>query len=248
VVRPLLLAQEQRERELARDARRGLPREVRAVGELVRRVGRAEASGDLETARADGDALKRAVAVAAHQDGGRPLLALRALQTELFLAAVRARALGAGEDHELSELGGAFEGRARRAGWFAPERVLVADEQLAALFRVRWSQLTGLSRVPAFTPTLNDLRLYYDHRLRRPDASLTRHEQLEAQLSDVRALAELDPDYPKDLAMGVLLYQLGATDRALESFRSHLRAHPDGEWSLRARNYATACAAALFER
>lgn len=246
VERQLLFAQQQREAALAREAREGLALEVRAVGELFRRVGRTEAAGDMEAAGSAAEALRAAAAEAARLDAGRPLLALRALQTELFLEAVGERA-GEG-DQELAELGGTFERRARRAGWFTTDRFLIPDDQLAALFRVRWSRLTGLSGSATFTPTLNDLRLYYDHRLRHPDASLTRRDQLEAQLADVRALSALDEQYPGALASGVLLYQLGAIDQALESFRTHLRARPNGEWSLRARNYATACAAALFER
>jgi hypothetical protein len=100
--------------------------------------------------------------------------------------------------------------------------------------------------VPAFTPTLNDFRLYYDHRLRHPDAR-SATARLESQLADVQALVALDPSYPGDFASGVLWFQLGAIDRALASFQAHLRAHPDGEWSLRARNHATACATALFD-
>jgi hypothetical protein len=48
-------------------------------------------------------------------------------------------------------------------------------------------------------------------------------------------------------ASGIVLFQLNAPDQALDSFRAHLRKHPDGPWSLRARNYATACAERLLQ-
>lgn len=246
VVRPLLLAEQRTDAARADSAWHGLSRNVRVVGELVRRVGRAEADRDAaEVTRLRGE-LERAAASVLQRDGDEPLLKLRALQTELFVDAVRSAERSGRTSEELRELGGTLAERANGVEAERRRKARIADETLVALYRMRWAGLLGFGTDGPLAPTLNDHRLFYAYRLHRTNGRLGRQSRLEAQLEDVRALARLDPSYPGDYAAGIVLYQLGAVDEALQSFRAHLRAHPDGAWSLRARNYATACAARLF--
>lgn len=248
VVRPLLLAEQRAEAERVRNGWRGLSRNVRTVGELVRRVGQAEAVGDAKSlVRLRGE-LMTAARTALAEDGEQALLDLRALQTELFLRALHDLAESAVTGPDALELGGTLSDRARQSGWIVNRRLRVADEPLRAFFRLRWADLVGLGTLSAFGPSLNDWRLFYRHRFMEGEHRFEQRSRLEGQLEDIRALAHLDPSYPGDYAAGIVLYHLGAIDLALESFRAHLRAHPDGDWSLRARNYATACAAQLFEQ
>jgi hypothetical protein len=247
VVRPLLLAEQRAEAERVRNGWRGLSRNVRTVGELVRRVGQAEATGDVESLTRLRGELLAAARTALANDGEQSMLDLRALQTELFLRALHDLAENAVTGPDALELGGTLCDRATKSGWVENRRLRVSDEPLRALYRLRWADLVGLGRDSAFGPSLNDWRLFYRHRFTEDEHRFTQRSRLEAQLDDIRALAHLDPSYPGDYAAGIVLYHLGAVDRALESFRAHLRAHPNGDWSLRARNYATACAAQLFE-
>jgi hypothetical protein len=246
VVWSLYAEQERAEAALLPSSGEALPLSVRVVGELLRRLGQSEAAGDREASRRLRDEIVRAAKRAAGDAGGKPLLALRALQTRLFLDAIREYRATGQASGELSELSGALLEKAERAGWRTGKELRATDAELAAMFRIRWSELTALSRASAFQPTLNDYRLYYGHRLRYPDAGPGRTNRVNAQLADVRALGKLDASYPTDFAAGILFYRLGSVDQALESFRAHLRAHPDGAWTLRARNYATACAEQLF--
>jgi hypothetical protein len=246
VIWSLYDVQERDETALLHGSRGGLPLSVRTVGELLRRFGQSEAEGDATALATLREQILRASKHAASNAGGQPLLQLRALQTHLFLRALgRYRATGK-HSSELTELSGALLSKARRAGWFDGRELAANDAELGAMFRVRWTELTGLAQASAFRPTLNDLRLYYAHRLRYPDAGNDIGDRIQAQLNDVRALGKVDSSYPTEFAAGVLLHRLGSVDAALESFRAHLRARPDGEWTLRARNYATACAEQLF--
>lgn len=248
VVWSLHAAQERAEAALVPRPGEALPLSVRVVGELLRRLGQSEAAGDLEASRKLRQEIVRAAKRAAGEVGGRPLLALRAMQTRLFLDAIQEYRVNGEASAELYELSGALLDKAKRAGWCTGRELRASDAELRAMFRIRWSELTALSSAAAFQPTLNDFRLYHGHRLRYPDAGPGRTDRVNAQLADVRALGKLDATYPADFAAGILFYRLGSVDQALESFRAHLRAHPDGAWTLRARNYATACAEQLFAR
>jgi hypothetical protein len=246
VIWPLHTAQVRAEAALLRASGEGLPLSVRTVGELLRRLGQREAEGDANAARAVREQLVQAAKRAAGEAGGKALLELRALQTQLFLRALGEYRRTGQPGAEVRELSGALLEKADRAGWLRGKQLLASDAELAAMFRIRWGEITALSQASAFRPTANDFRLFYGHRLRYPDAGPGRSDRISAQLRDVRALGKLDPSYPADLAAGILFYRLGAIDSALDSFRAHLRAHPDGEWTLRARNYVTACAEELF--
>lgn len=228
------------ERARAERAKAGLPLEVRAVGEALRRFGKAAADG-AALARQLSAQLRRLVDVALERHGAERLLELRALQAELFAAAIAhgdARA-----ERELEELGGRVYTATAERGWL---KTPLDPRELEALFRVYWGETLGLVQKQPFAPTLNEWRVYYRFLLSRPlGEGAARKGDVQLQLSYVAALARHDQDYPAQLARGVLFYQQAAFSDAAAELRAHLERHPDGPWTLRARNHLAACGAAL---
>jgi TolA-binding protein len=60
------------------------------------------------------------------------------------------------------------------------------------------------------------------------------------RLDKVRRIGALDPAYPTAYAVGVAHYRHKDYEAAVESFRDWIDAHPNGPWTLRARNYIRA--------
>ncbi len=234
--------------ELSGRAERNLlPFETRAVGDGVRRLGLA-----LARVRGDVDHQRRvlaervAAALAARQQD--KLLELRALQATLFVRAVRAQDFGAEPAPELAALGGDFVARAVRSGWAGPSGCLASDEELLTLFGLRFVELTGLGEQPGFEPTLSELRRYYRFLLLYPPGGAASPEaQRSARLALVSTLARRDPDYPGDLARGVLLGALGASEASADAHTAHLGRSGGAFWNLRARNYLLGVASEHIE-
>ena len=230
--------------------REPLPFEVRAVGEALRRYGAEEgAQGGPRPSRLQASEeqlllLRSSVQVARAKHGDNALLRLRAAQSHLFRRALERWEGTRNVDAELGELGGSFPAVARRSGWLGEDHRLVLDEgERDVLFRLRWSELTGLAKQHPFRASLNDWRVYYRLLLEHPDVAP--QHAARAQLRYVAALARLDPDFPASLANGVLAYRLGDYGQAANAFREHLDAHPDGPWRLRAQNHLAAAQRAL---
>src|ERR1051325_3609620 len=101
------------------------------------------------------------------------LLALRAVQTELFVEAVRGWEREDKVDRELRELGGDFVELATRSAWIDGRRVTLEDEELGLLFRMRWNDLTGLGATQPFTARLDEYRDRYALLLRHPSGENT---------------------------------------------------------------------------
>lgn len=223
--------------------RGGLGVEIRSVGEALRRHGRA-AYGAPELTQQVSAQLRRLAAEALAQQGPEHLLELRALQAELFVAAVASRPPQA--PAEAIELAGGLMLAAERQGWLAPPPAGADDDELGTLYRLYWSEATGLRAHP-FAPTLNEWRVYYRFLLGRPTPETHRADDLRRKLEYVAALEHHDPEYPAHLARGVLLYQSGAAVQSAIELQRHLQRSPDGPWSLRARNYLAACGALLSD-
>lgn len=249
LVPPPVVDREQQKMELelesarAARAKAGLPLEVRSVGEALRRVGASAARSSASLPQLTAQ-LRRLVDVAIERHGAERLLELRALQTELFSAAL-AQHDGGGADveRELEELGGGFHAAMVARGWLprTPDPL-----EAAAAFRVHWAESLGLLQRHPYAPTLNEWRVYYRFMLSRPlGEGAARRRDVKLKLGYVAALAQHDRDYPAQLARGVLLYQQGAFAEAAAELRAHLEQHPDGPWALRARNHLAACGAAL---
>jgi len=235
------------ERERAVEARRhALSFASRSVGEMLRRVGEAEGrpNSNVSAAVVDLRALARR---ALRDEGAGGLLALRAVQSELFVGAARAWASGGAPNAELRELGGDFTDLATKSGWRDGHALQLTDEELALLFRMRWSDLTGLGDEPPFAATLDEYRERYALLLRHPSGADARVRR-ERQLGYVTALEKLDPDYPAAFARGVLFYRSGAYEASAAAFRAHLATHPNGRFTLRAKNHLLAALAPSKER
>jgi hypothetical protein len=220
-----------------------LPYEVRAVGELVRRFGALPRNQPQHLSTLAGQ-LREQIAEARALHGSEPLLALRALQTELFIEAVRAQAPRT-DAGAARELGGELASRDAHPTWYDERGFRGSDAELATLFRMRWNELIGVAREQPFLVTLNEWRVYYRFKLARSERGPRADGDGSSLLRDLNALGSLDPDYPLELARGVALYWHGAFDEAAAAFAAHLRLHPDGPWTLRARNHLAACGAAL---
>jgi hypothetical protein len=244
VDRDVVLRARNEERGLAREAERsGLPFEVRAVGELLRRHGKNVVARDANEARQARDDARRLVAKIVRESGWEGLRRLRAVQTELFLGSVAELRAGAPSSVELDELAGNFVQKGKSLGWFdAKGRLCLSEDELFVLFRIRWTELIGRLESPELRPRLDEFRLYYRVLLEQPGGG-SKREQDERRLAYLPALARIDGDFPRTLAEGALLYRLGRKEQALVAFSAHLAAHQDGPWALRAKNYALAALA-----
>ncbi|HTQ08421.1 MAG TPA: hypothetical protein VMI54_31415 [Polyangiaceae bacterium] len=214
---------------------RGLSFAARSVGEELRRFGAAVAhkSPDAPLLLAT---LRGLAKNELRDDAGRPLLALRAVQTELFVEATHAWERTGKLDDDLRELGGDFADLAQRSGWFSAQTLVLEDDERALLFRMRWNDLTGLGDKPPFADTQDELRDRYALLLRHPSGD-TPAERARRQLGYVDAVEALDHDFPAMFARGVLLFRTEAYEASADAFRAHLAAHPDGPWTLRAKNH-----------
>jgi hypothetical protein len=148
---------------------------------------------------------------------------------------------------ELRELGGDFPELATRSAWREGKSLVLTDEELSLLFRMRWNELAGIANEQPYTATLDEYRDRYSLLLRHPSGEAP-ELRLKRQLGYVSAIEKLDRDYPASFARGVLLYHSGAYLASAEAFRAHLAAHPNGPWNLRARNHLLAALAQTTER
>jgi hypothetical protein len=248
-----LLAAMERDDVRAREAVQAtLPLEVRAAGAAIRAYNRAAAGGDdYALAKARRDALEAAGEALPH--GTEPLLRLRAFQMLRFIEELAGWQAGGEPSSELVELGGDFVATLVRNRWCrAGTRELVLGErELRVLFKKRWNDVTGLQG-QAFDLGLDEDRVRYGFLIHHPFTSL-RSSALQPterraqaardgaeRLRLIERLAQRDPSYLADLARGVVSYQMGEHAAAAEHFRRHLAAHPDGAYTLRARNYLRA--------
>lgn len=231
----------------ARQARqRPLGYSARAVGESFRQLGRLVHGGEpIDVERRN--RFRDFVRGVRRETGDEPLKQLRAIQTELFLAALRDWEKTGVENDDLIELGGDFIVVATELGWVramakaaAPAKPearklstlwLDQDERIA-LFVTRWTDLAGLSEdaslhLPRAWPLLA-LRA----RLRLPLSELGPRD-----LKLVERVKRLAPNYPEHLSQGLLYAKLGDRGRAIAAFRAHLQHNPDGPYTLRAKNH-----------
>jgi hypothetical protein len=217
---------------------KGLSFAARTVGEALRRFGAAVAHKSADAPRLL-DGLRSLAKDELHEDSGRPLLTLRAVQTELFVEATHEWERTGTVGTELTELGGDFAELARRSAWLDGKELVLEDEERALLFRMRWNELTGLGDAPPFADTADELRERYALLLRHPSGA-TPEDRTRHSLGYVEAVEGLDHDFPAMFARGVLLFRSGAYEASVEAFRAHLAARPDGPWTLRAKNHLLA--------
>lgn len=222
--------------ELAdRAEREGLPFETRAVGDALRRLGRALGTRDAD-AEHIGRVLDERMRAALGAGQVDALVRLRAVQLRLFLRAVSAQDWSKAPSDELRELGGDLPERAAENGWSGPQGFVGSEDELATLFTMRWIELTYLREAEAFRPTLAEWRRYYRFLLLHPERAQGR-ERARLRLRYAEALGRRDHDYPAALARGCLLDQAGEKAPAAGQLSAFLAAPSSGAWTLRARNY-----------
>jgi hypothetical protein len=245
-----------------------LPDDVRALGSAIRTYNTREAQQGVDP-YATPQSMNEARTVLEHAaapllGSSEALLALRATQLDEFVAEVHAFERTGTESAELHALGGPFVRRMREVGWCSEHACSFDDEALRAMFRLAWNGLLHLER-PPFALGLEEQRALYSFYLQHPHASETTRKRIDEARSSARTakacaalveaeamaaeewraekvkrLALIDPEYPAEYALGVLLYREKRFEASAESFRGWLETHPDGPWTLRARNYMRA--------
>lgn len=240
-----LSADQQLDDQRAKRARElGLSFEIRTLGEYFRRYGAAEheaggrKSAGLTDRLQDVEASMRGLRRLRSAEVDEHLLQLRALQSELFVGALMAWS-GEQAPADLTELGGNLTNAPGHAGWFVGGRFVASPATARVLFKARWNQVCGVTDVDGFRATPNEAVLLLRFLLTHPDGvePMAQHQN---QLLVLEALSKRQPEYPINFARGSVLYQLGNYQLAGAAFQAHIDAHPDGPWSLRARNHLLA--------
>jgi hypothetical protein len=222
------------DRALAEAAERERADDLRELGSAIRAYNLATMEGDGRQMAA----LRRAAAeaqqrTAAH--GEAALARLRAYMLRAFLRELRRWEETGEETDELRELGGSFIASARANGWLAGRRILADETVRSVLFKMRWAEVTT-ARGPGLDLTPLENRALYRFLILHPP----RTSPADYRLRKIDALSAIDPDYPADLAKGVVLFRLHRHPEAKQALRRHLQAHPDGPSAVRARNYLRA--------
>lgn len=236
-----------------------LDHDVRLLGQAICAFGRAaseESLPELEKTHAE---VVRAAEVAIARSP-EEVLALRAYQTHEVIRELRAFERTGEPTEKLKELSGWLIQSLELYQWYdRPSRRLLPDEAaLRAMYKKRWNELTNLTGT-AFALSLDEeralLRFLIAHpaversarsvAITSPQARTAREladavALQKARLKKVRELAKIDPSYPAAFAEGVVLFQLGQFEEAASAFERHLAAHPDGPFTLRARNHLKA--------
>jgi len=222
-------------RGLADRARRHpLPRVVRAAGEAYRQLCIARRLGPEAAENAPRQRFMAAVRRARRAVGDTQVLELRAVQAQLFVEALARFDREHQTSRDLDELGGDFLQSASARGWIESQRLLASTEERWALFVLHWTELAGLGNLVPFRPATELRVLALRLALNRGYA---RANDLQRDLESVAMLAELDLAYPADLARGVVYARYNQWPSAARSFVARLRTHPDGPYTLLARNY-----------
>ncbi len=235
-----------------------LPFELQQLGQCVRDFGRADAlqegSAKESAHRCAVVAASKAVAIDAES-----VVGLRAYQAHLFLRKLKEYLRTGLPSNDLLELAGSFVRNGRAFHWFDPATATLAmgESELLALYKKRWNEITGL-KGERLALSIDEERTLFGFWLSHPpvsetslakeasDAARRARAVLEAEarnvqrLEKIRSLGKLDPSYPAAFAEGVVRFQQGRFEEAAVAFERHLAAHPDGPWTLRARNHLKA--------
>jgi hypothetical protein len=255
---------EEGDRRLAREDLSG---DARALGTTLRTFHEREAKQRTDpymTADAMNDARLAIDATRAPLLDGKDdhaLLALRATQLEGFLAELRAFERTGQESSELVSLAGPFVERMRDVGWCKDHALAMDDSVARVMFDSEWDSLVGVER-PPFAASLDEQRVLYAFYLRHPHVPETVRKRIDEAraiaatpkqchqldlaftaaaetwlIEKVKRLRSIDEAYPVDYALGVVHYREREYPAAVQSFRDWIDAHPDGLFTIRARDY-----------
>lgn len=221
--------------------------EVRAVGEAFRQAGSAAAEGDDKASARAQEVLQIRLPSALQQP--ESLLRLRAYQTQTFVRELAAYEATGRQSQELREIGGDFIRTAREAGWIhllhGRPKLLPDDTVRRILFRKHWNDTTQI-RDPAFRLSIDEERAFhaflFDHPIARVPSSHRANLRMRCRVANeyllrrVTAYGKIDRAYPTDYARGILLLRLGRYQAALTPLVRFVESHPNGPYTLRARN------------
>jgi TolA-binding protein len=250
-----------------------LAADVRALGSAIRAFNTAEASDERDVVLTDARAaIDRARLDLIGHGRDSELLGLRAVQMTEFLTEVRRFEATGRRSSELDALAGTFIPRMRRVGWCDGNNVLLNDLERRAAFKATWNTLVVLDKDPAFALSDQENRALYRLYFAHPHASEPQRAALAIARSQARdaatcariddgervaiqswlvpklaEYASLDPSYPIAIARGVVFYKRHQYGEAAHSFSQWLEQHPNGPWTLRARNYLKASTLAAEE-
>ncbi len=239
---------------------------VRALGSAIRDFNTKQAEDADELALTAQRAALDAALPAAIADGVDKIVALRAVQVEGFLAEVRRFEQTGKESEELRALGGGFIRRLRFSGWCdAKNRVLLDETERRVAFKAAWNGVVRLDGHPSLALSLDEIRVLYTLYLRLPHAAESVRDQIASsrranpdektcaelamrerfatetwRLEKIKKLSLVDPTYPAQYAIGVAEFRRGHFAASSAAFRTWIEIHPDGPWSLRARNHLKA--------
>ena len=212
----------------------------RRVGDAVRAFGAADVARDQEALFAAKRELVASVqALRALPDGDEQLRELLGYQLAAFLRELGAWRATGKVSTDLGELAGSITETITESGWLAPGRRLVPDEHVqAALFQKRFAEITGARDVVGLNQdqhrALLAFLLVHPPKMDNPVALAGYRARR------VEEAAQVDDAYPIDLARAMTRHQAGDTTGAIEAYRRHFELHPDGPWTLRARNHLKA--------
>jgi hypothetical protein len=256
--------------DLADRARRApLPGVVRALGSAVRAFHTLEASDAQPQPLVDARRAVDAALVDALAGGAEPLLALRAVQLDGFLAEARRFEATGDRSTELDALAGSFVRSLTLEGW-CQGHILAPDATvLRVMYKHMWNAFLGLDARLEFKPTLDEERALYAFYLSHAHPSKSMRDAIAAarrgahdersclaleeagraateafRLEHIARLAAIDPAYPVQYARGVVNFRRGDFGAAESAFGAWLKDHPEGPLTLRAQNFLRAAAAA----
>jgi hypothetical protein len=256
--------------ELAERARHEpLSGAVRALGTAVRDFHTREAADQGNQLLFDARRAVDAALVEALRGGAAPLVALRAVQLEGFLAEAQKFEATGERSPELDALAGSFVRSLTQEGWCEGHTLTPDPLVLRVMFKHMWDAFLGLDDRPELRPTLDEERALYAFYLSHAHPSKTMREAIgsarrgahdarsctaldEAEraateawrIEHIKRLAAIDPSYPADYARGVASFRRGDFGTSAGAFTAWLQAHPDGPLALRAQNFLRAAAAA----
>ncbi len=246
-----------------------LPPDSRAAGEAIRVFNTYEAKDDTNASFTDARAaIDARVADAMQRDGVTAMVALRAVQLSRFLEEVRRFERTGEVSPELDALAGSFLTRMRVVGWLEGNELAMDEHVLRVAYKLKWNGTAGLEKLPELQVNLDELRELYTFYLSHPHAPETQRFTIESALRTARSqadcdalaegqrmateqwradkidkLAKIDPTYPAAYAKGIGEYRAGHYRASAQAFDQWLEAHPDGPYTLRARNFHRAALA-----
>lgn len=253
------------EEKLADEAEQNrLPGDILQIGTAIRELNALEGK-DEETQRllVRGRLDAMITGIASRPGVDQELIQLRSAQIRTFVNALREWEAGR-EPPDFAAAGGTFVDRAREAGWVEGRRILLDETQRRVAFKTVWNAMTHLSQGP-YSLTLDEERALYSFYITHPrvpeghriQLEMKRHDaktpeecaqsraewrrEMESWRADkIKRLAAIDPSYPGYYALGIVHFQAGHNDLAVDAFNTYLQAHPEGPYALRARNHLKA--------